>query len=59
MRIAITGPSGYDGMLGDLVTACARTTKVRAFVQSIQATAKMSGSSNGSERQNTPPLAET
>jgi len=33
--------------------------EVRAFVQSIQATATMSGSSNGSERQNTPPLAET
>jgi adenylate kinase family enzyme len=32
---------------------------VRAFVQSIQATATMSASSNGSERQNTPPLAET
>lgn len=32
---------------------------VRAFVQSIQATASMSGSSNGSERQNTPPLSET
>jgi adenylate kinase family enzyme len=32
---------------------------VRSFVQSIQATAAMSGSSNGSERQKTPPLAET
>jgi adenylate kinase family enzyme len=32
---------------------------VRAFVQSIQATASTSGSSNGSERQKTPPLAET
>jgi adenylate kinase family enzyme len=32
---------------------------VRAFVQSIQATAITSGSSKGSERQNTPPLAET
>ena len=30
-----------------------------AFVQSIQATKSMSGSSNGSERQKTPPLAET
>ncbi len=33
--------------------------EVEAFVQSIQATASMSGSSNGSERQKTPPLAET
>ena len=32
---------------------------VEAFVQSIQATEAMSGSSNDSERQNTPPLAET
>ena len=32
---------------------------VEAFVQSIQPTESMSGSSNGSERQNTPPLAET
>jgi adenylate kinase family enzyme len=33
--------------------------EVRAWIQSIQATESMSGSSNGSERQNTPPLAET
>jgi adenylate kinase family enzyme len=32
---------------------------VEGFVQSIQATESMSGSSNGSERQKTPPLAET
>jgi adenylate kinase family enzyme len=32
---------------------------VRAFVQSIQATASTSGSSNGSDRQKMPPLAET
>jgi adenylate kinase family enzyme len=32
---------------------------VRAWLQSIQPTESMSGSSNGSERQNTPPLAET
>jgi adenylate kinase family enzyme len=32
---------------------------VRAFVQSIQATAETSGSSNGSERQKTPPFIET
>jgi adenylate kinase family enzyme len=32
---------------------------VRAFVQSIQATDTMSGSSNASPRQNMPPLAET
>lgn len=33
--------------------------EVEEFVQSIQATDSMSGSSNGSERQKTPPLAET
>ena len=33
--------------------------EVRAFVQSIQATASMSGSSNGSDLQKTPPFAET
>jgi putative hemolysin len=33
--------------------------EVEAFVQSIQATESMSGSSNGSERQKTPPFAET
>jgi adenylate kinase family enzyme len=33
--------------------------EVRAFAQSIQATASTSGSSRASDRQNTPPLAET
>jgi energy-coupling factor transporter ATP-binding protein EcfA2 len=33
--------------------------EVRAFVQSIQAQARMSGSSSVSARQNTPPLVET
>jgi len=33
--------------------------EVRRWVQSIQATESMSGSSNGSDRQKTPPLAET
>ena len=33
--------------------------EVEAFVQSIQATEAMSGSSKGSERQKTPPLADT
>jgi adenylate kinase family enzyme len=33
--------------------------QVRRFLQSIQATESMSGSSNGSERQKTPPLDET
>ena len=32
---------------------------IRDWLQSIQATESMSGSSNGSERQKTPPLAET
>lgn len=33
--------------------------QVRAWIHSIQPTESMSGSSNGSERQKTPPLAET
>jgi adenylate kinase family enzyme len=33
--------------------------EVRAWIQSIQATESMSGSSNGSDRQKTPPLADT
>lgn len=33
--------------------------EVRAWLQSIQATESMSGSSNGSERQKTPPFVET
>jgi adenylate kinase family enzyme len=33
--------------------------EVRAWLQSIQPTESMSGSSNGSERQKTPPFAET
>ena len=33
--------------------------EIRDWLQSIQATESMSGSSNGSECQNTPPLAET
>jgi hypothetical protein len=33
--------------------------EVRRFVQSIQATAAMSGSSSSSERQKTPPFVET
>ena len=36
-----------------------RVTDADAWLQSIQATESMSGSSNGSERQKTPPLAET
>jgi adenylate kinase family enzyme len=36
-----------------------RVTDVEAFLQSIQATESMSGSSKGSERQKTPPFAET
>ena len=36
-----------------------RVTDADAWLQSIQATVSMSGSSNGSERQKTPPLAET
>lgn len=36
-----------------------RVTDADAWLQSIQASESMSGSSNGSERQNTPPLVET
>ena len=36
-----------------------RVTDADAWLQSIQATEPMSGSSNGSERQNTPPFVET
>jgi adenylate kinase family enzyme len=36
-----------------------RVTDSDAWLQSIQATESMSGSSNGSDRQKTPPLAET
>jgi adenylate kinase family enzyme len=36
-----------------------RVTDSEEWLQSIQATESMSGSSNGSERQKTPPLAET
>jgi adenylate kinase family enzyme len=36
-----------------------RVTDANAWLQSIQATASMSGSSNGSERQKTPPFVET
>jgi adenylate kinase family enzyme len=37
----------------------ARVTDADAWLQSIQATESMSGSSNGSERQKTPPFVET
>jgi adenylate kinase family enzyme len=36
-----------------------RVTDADVWLQSIQATESMSGSSNGSERQNTPPFVET
>lgn len=36
-----------------------RVTDADSWLQSIQATESMSGSSNGSERQNTPPFVET
>ena len=35
------------------------TDEVERFLQSIQPIESMSGSSNGSDRQKTPPLAET
>jgi adenylate kinase family enzyme len=41
------------------VVTLRKDDEIAAWLQSIQATESMSGSSNGSERQKTPPLAET
>jgi len=48
-----------ERLAGDDVVHVRSPREVERFVQSIQATATMSGSSNGSELQNTPPLRET
>jgi adenylate kinase family enzyme len=49
-------PQGYAHLRVERLRSDA---DVRAFVQSTQATATMSGSSSASPRQNTPPLADT
>ena len=55
----------YGSKLGSLVLERADTVHLRStdeverWLQSIQATESMSGSSNGSERQKTPPFVET
>jgi adenylate kinase family enzyme len=48
-----------ERLAGDEVIWLRSPREVERFAQSIQARARISGSSNGSERQNTPPLAET
>jgi adenylate kinase family enzyme len=52
-------PERLAAVPGLRVVRLRSAAEVRAFVQSIQATDPMSGSSKGSERQKTPPLAET
>jgi adenylate kinase family enzyme len=52
-------PARYEALPHLDVVRLRSPREVRAFLQSIQATESMSGSSNGSERQNTPPLADT
>jgi hypothetical protein len=49
-------PDGWVVHLDVVHTTTRRETD--AWLQSIQATDSMSGSSNGSERQNTPPFVE-
>ena len=52
-------PPRYEALPHLQVVRLRSPREVRDWLQSIQATESMSGSSNGSERQNTPPLAET
>ena len=52
-------PPRYEALPHLRVVRLHSPREVRDFLQSIQATESMSGSSNGSERQKTPPLAET
>jgi adenylate kinase family enzyme len=52
-------PSRYEALPHLQVVRLRSPREVRAWLQSIQATESMSGSSNGRERQKTPPLAET
>jgi hypothetical protein len=54
-----TDGDGRERLAGDAVVRLCSRREIERFVQSIQATATMSGSSNGSELQNTPPLRET
>jgi len=51
-------PPRYEALPHLRVVRLHSPREVRDFLQSIQATESMSGSSNGSERQKTPPLAE-
>jgi len=52
-------PPRYEALPHLQVVRLRSPREVRAWLQSIQATESMSGSSNASERQKTPPLAET
>jgi adenylate kinase family enzyme len=52
-------PARYEALPHLSIVRLHSPREVRAWLQSIQATESMSGSSKGSERQNTPPLAET
>lgn len=52
-------PARYEALPHLEVVRLSSVGAVREWLQSIQATESMSGSSKGSERQNTPPLAET
>jgi adenylate kinase family enzyme len=52
-------PERYEKLPHLRVVRLRSPREVRDFLQSIQATDSMSGSSNESERQKTPPLAET
>ena len=52
-------PERYEALPHLEVVRLRSARAVREWLQSIQATESMSGSSNGSERQNTPPLTET
>jgi len=52
-------PERFAGLPHLRVVRLRSRREVDAFLQSIQPTDVMSGSSNGSERQNTPPFAET
>jgi adenylate kinase family enzyme len=52
-------PPRFEPLTHLTVVRLRSAREVRTWLQSIQATESMSGSSKGSDRQNTPPLAET
>ena len=59
LRVAFTNRREFPGRYAHLQVQRLRSDgDVRRFVQSIQASPVMSGSSNGSERQKTPPFTE-